>query len=293
MTWTVEGRNVLITGGNSGIGKAAATELARRGAMVTITARDEEKGRAASADIRAAVGASVEVLHLDLADLDSVRAAAAEFLDRHDRLAVLVNNAGALFGRRRETIDGHEMTLATNYLGPFLLTDLLTDALVAAAPSRVINVGSSGHGYAKQGIKFDDLESTGGYRTMEVYGHSKLANILHARELDRRLGSDGVAAYSLHPGLVRSSIGRDGDAWVIALGARLINRRMIDAEEGADTIVWLATTDPAPEPRGGYFEKRAEARSSRHARDDDMARRLYDTTVEMLDIEAMPDGRHV
>ena len=157
MTWTIEGRTVLITGGNSGIGLATATALAAEGAKVTITTRDPSKGESAGSIIEEKTGASVEVAALDLADLESIHRFAAEFTAIHDDLGVLINNAGAVIGSRQTTNDGFELTFGTNHLGPFLLTNLLTDLLIASAPSRIVNVGSSGHGYATDGIVFDDL----------------------------------------------------------------------------------------------------------------------------------------
>ncbi len=282
MGWSIEGRRVIVTGGNAGIGRAAAEALSNAGALVTIAARNRAKAGMAADAIESSSGVPVDTLEVDLADLASVRAAADTFLATHDDAAVLINNAGGMFGRRGSTVDGHERTIATNYLGPFLLTQLLIDRLRACSPSRIINVASSGHGYAKEGIRFGDFEWTDRYRMMEVYGHSKLANILHARELERRYGPDGVHAYAMHPGLVRTSIGRGGDSLRISLAVRFAGPRMRSPEEGADTAVWLATEDPLPEPCGGYFEDRTEARSSRHARDDEMARRLWDETEALV-----------
>lgn len=285
MSWNIQGRNAIVTGGNSGIGLAAAIELARLGAQVTITARNPAKGTDAAARVETETGARVDVLDLDLSDLSSVRSAADSFTAAHDSLALLVNNAGGMFGKRSMTADGHETTLGTNYLGPWLFTYLLTDLLVGSAPSRIINVGSSAHGYAKDGISFDNLNTDGKYKMMPVYGHSKLANILHARELNRRLASSGVNAYSMHPGLVKTSIGTGGDSLAVALAVQFAGRRMKSPEDGADTIVWLASSPAAPEPRGGYFEDRAEARSSNHARDDAMAAQLWATTAELLEVD--------
>lgn len=285
MSWNVKGQTALVTGGNSGIGFAAASELASKGAKVTIAARSRAKGEAAAAEISAASSSSVDVLDLDLSDLSSVRSAAATFAAHHDSLSLLVNNAGGMFGKRSTTVDGHETTIGTNYLGPWLLTYLLTDMLVASAPSRIINVGSSAHGYAKEGIRFDDLQSTGTYKMMNVYGHSKLANMLHARELERRLASQDVHAYSMHPGLVKTSIGSGGDSFVVAMAVRIAGRRMVSPAEGAETIVWLASEQDLPSPTGGYFENRAEARSTNHARDDAMAAQLWLATADTLGLD--------
>ena len=276
----------MVTGANSGIGLATATELARQGAIVTITTRSPVKGDEAVHRIKQHAGADVASVLLDLSDRTSVETCAAGLLEAMPHIDVLINNAGAILGSRRVTSDGWELTLATNHLGPFLLTQLLMPGLEASGEARVINVASSGHGYAKEGFDFDDPHAHRGYRMMRSYGQSKLANILHASELDRRYGDRGIHAFSMHPGLVSTSIGRGGDAWLADLVWRITRRRQVTPEEGADTVVWLAT-DPDPEPRGGYFEQRSEARSSRHARDADQARRLWEWSMAELGIEGM------
>lgn len=284
MDWNIEGKRVLITGGSSGLGLATATELIGRGADVTITARSTGRGLPAVAAIEAATGHACSLQILDLADSESVEGCARAITAERERLDVLINNAGAIFGRRHESADGWELTLATNHLGPFLLTHRLLPLLEDAGSARIINVASSGHGYAKEGFDFDDPHLERRYRMMAAYGQSKLANILHAGELDRRHGDQGIQAYSLHPGLVSTHIGRGGDAWLADLAWRVTRRRQITPEEGADTIVWLAT-EADPEPRGGYFEKRTEARSTRHARDSDQAERLWHFSMEALGLE--------
>jgi len=276
MTWDIADRNVLVTGGNSGIGRATATELARRGADVTITSRDPERGAAAAEEIAREASTRIDVITLDLADPHSVRRGADEYLSRHDHLHVLVNNAGGIFGSRALTATGDEMTLATNHLGPFAFTQFLLPVLVAPGSSRVISVASSGHGFARDGIRFDDITFEAKYSMAAAYGQSKLANILHARELDRRYRSAGVHAYAVHPGLVRTRIGRDGDSLFTVLYWGLRTPWLLTPEEGSDTIVWLASVEEPPEPVGGYFEKREEARSTRKARDDREAERLWE-----------------
>lgn len=285
MTWHLGGRPALITGANSGIGRAIAEALSHAGALVTVAGRSEAKIGAAAEAIEADSGTPVETLTVDLSDLSSVRRATDRFQSQHDDLAVLVNNAGGMFGRRRTTVDGHEMTIATNYLGPFLLTHGLLPLMCGPEPSRIINVASSAHGSAETGIQETDLDWSGRYRMMQVYGHSKLANILHARELQRRFGTHGINAYAMHPGLVRTSIGKGGDSRLISLAVSLARRRLQTPAEGADTAVWLATVETPPEPRGGYFEDRTEARSTNHARDDDMATRLWTSTEQVLGVE--------
>jgi len=286
MPWTLADRTVIVTGGTSGIGMATATALASEGASVTITARDDRRGTAAATKIADLAGSPVGVLVLDLADTDSIDRAAQRFLADHDDLAVLVNNAGAAFGRRSVTADGIERTLAVNHVGPFILTLDLMPLLLASAPARVLNVASSAHGWAKRDFRFDDPNLTRRYRITEAYGQSKLANILHARSLADRYGTRGISAASVHPGLVRTRIGRDGDSLAAAIAYRMLGWRMMSPSEGADTIVWLATAEEPPEPNGGYFERRGVARSTRWARADDAPERLWTLTQQLSRREA-------
>lgn len=273
----------MVTGANSGIGFAVAIALARAGARTTIAVRDMEAGRAAADRIHGATGAIVATEHLDLTDRDSICAFVARYTSEHDDLGVLVNNAGGIFGSRRETADGVEMTFATNHLGPFLLTRGLTSLLCASAPARVVNIASSGHGFASEGIRFDDIGFSSKYSMRGAYGQSKLANILHAREFDARYGMLGVHAFSMHPGLVATDIGRGGDSRIASLVWSVTRWRQRTPAEGADTAVWLATSPSLPHPAGGYFEDRSEARSTRWARDDEQARRLWEYSEELLD----------
>ena len=203
---------IVVTGGNSGIGKEAAAALATMGATVVITARNAEKGADALDEIRRrSASSTVEVMALDLADFASIRSFAAELLDRHDRLDVLVNNAGGILSDRLETVQGFEMTFGVNHLGHFLLTDLLLDRLRASTPARVINVTSAGHRFAYGGLDFADLQTERRYWSMDAYGKSKLANILFTRELAKRLVGTGVTANCLHPGVVRTGFGSADD----------------------------------------------------------------------------------
>ena len=205
---------------------------------------------------------------LDLASFASIRAFAADFLDRYDRLDVLCNNAGLVLQKRQETADGFEATFGVNHLGHFLLTDLLLDRLRASAPSRVINVSSDAHKQARNGLDFDDLQSTRRYRGFAVYSKSKLANISFTRELARRLDGSGVVVNALHPGFVASRFGRDGDTGRAGNVVMFIIRPFaINSEQGAQTSIFLASSDdPERHHRRVLVQVRARDAVARRAR---------------------------
>jgi len=281
---SMTGKTVIVTGGNSGIGKATAVALARMGARVIITARDRTRGNQAAEEIRLASGSDqVELAVFDLGDLASVRAGAADLLDRCLRIDVLINNAGLVLTDRAETVDGYEATFAVNHLGPFLLTELLTDRLVASAPSRVVNVASTAHRSARHGLDFEDLQSRQGYRGMQVYGSSKLANILFTTELAGRLSGKGVTANSVHPGTVATGYGRDGDTrGLLAFGLKVIKPFILTPEKGARTSVYLASSDDVAGVTGKYFVKGKARKPSAAAQDEAAARRLWTVSEELV-----------
>jgi NAD(P)-dependent dehydrogenase (short-subunit alcohol dehydrogenase family) len=275
---------IVVTGGNSGIGKEAAVTLASYGASVIITARNTAKGADAVAEIRQRSGNDqAEVLALDLADFDSIRAFAADLLDRTDRLDVLVNNAGGILSDRQVTAQGFEMTFGVNHLGHFLLTELLVDRLKASAPSRVVTVTSFGHRFAFGGLSFADLQSERRYWSMDAYGKSKLANILFTRELARRLQGSGVTANCLHPGVVRTGFGSSDDMsgierLTIAIGSPFY----VSAPSGARTTVYLASSPEVEGRTGGYYVRCREHHPSRAARDPEAARRLWKASEALV-----------
>ena len=282
----MDGKTVVITGGNSGIGKAAAVALATAGARVVITARSEPRGAAARTAIAEASGSdAVELSVFDLADLGSVRAGASDLLDRCPRIDVLLNNAGLILSERTLSADGYEATFAINHLGPFLLTDLLLDRLKASAPSRIVNVASTAHTFARRGMEFDDLMAEREYRSMKVYGRSKLANILFTTELARRLAGTGVTANSLHPGSVATGYARDGDttgfmAWGVKVFAHL--PISLSPEQGARTSVYLCSSPEVAGVTGTYFAKCRPKTPSANARDADAAARLWEVSEELV-----------
>jgi NAD(P)-dependent dehydrogenase (short-subunit alcohol dehydrogenase family) len=198
-----------------------------------------------------------------------------------ERIDVLINNAGLVLSQRSDTEDGFESTIAINHLGPFLLTELLLDRIKLSAPARIVNVSSTAHNGAK--INFDDFHSHKGYRGMKVYGESKLANIYFTTELARRLEGTGVTANCLHPGLVRTGYGRNGDTnGILQIGIRLAVPFMITPVQGAYTSVHLAVSPEIAGVSGKYFVKCKEKTPSRTARDSDAARRLWDISEQLV-----------
>jgi NAD(P)-dependent dehydrogenase (short-subunit alcohol dehydrogenase family) len=220
---------------------------------------------------------------LDLARFASVRDFAKRWGDEHDQLDVLVNNAGLILNSRRQTDDGYEMTFQVNHLGPFLLTQLLRDQLVAGDDARVVNVASDAHSSARRGLDFDDLQSTRHYRGFRVYGKTKLANILFTRELARRWADTGVTANAVHPGFVASSFGRDGDTGRFgALLFPLLKPFALSPEQGARTQVYVASAPELAGITGGYWVKSAPATPSAAAQDDAAAARLWQVSEELV-----------
>jgi NAD(P)-dependent dehydrogenase (short-subunit alcohol dehydrogenase family) len=223
------------------------------------------------------------VMALDLADLASVRDFACDFTAQHDRLDVLVNNAGLIQTSRTETVDGFETTFGVNHLGPFLLTQLLLDQIRASAPSRIVVVSSDAHKQARKGLDFDDLMSERSYSAFGVYGKTKLANIYFTRELARRLDGADTTANALHPGFVASRFGRDGDTGKLGEIAMVLGRPFaISPEKGARTSVYLASSPDVAGTSGAYFFKCRDKQPSAAARDDEAARRLWAVSEELV-----------
>ena len=278
----MEGKVVLITGGTSGIGKAAATALAAMGAEVVVSGRNRERGEAALAEIRRSSGnEKVSLMTADLAVQAEVRGLAEGFKERHDRLDVLVNNAGLIRSERTRTPDGIELTLAVNHLAPFLLTNLLLDLLRESAPSRVITVSSEARRAAA--LDFDDLQSERRYRAFPVYGMTKKANILFTYELADRLAGTGVVANCVHPGGVNTSFG-DGNRSPGVLLFRAFKPFMKTPEQGADTVIYLASSPEAGGMNGKYLMDRREVAPA-EPRDEAAQKRLWEVSEELTRLE--------
>jgi len=277
----MQGKTVMITGANAGIGKITALEIAKQGAQVVMVARSQARGVEAQADVIAASGnRDVHLLQADLSSQAEIRKLAAQFKRDFTRLDVLVNNAGAFFNRRQFSVDGFEMTFALNHLGYFLLTHLLLDALQASAPARIINVSSDAHRGAK--IDFDDLQAERGYAGFRVYGISKLANVLFTYELARRLEGTGVTANALHPGFVATNFGRNNGFVVDKLFGLLGRFFAKSPQEGAETSIYLAASPAVAGVTGQYFVDKKAVKSSPASYDADAARRLWEISEELV-----------
>ena len=290
MTADMHGKVCVVTGANSGIGKATALGLAQLGATVVLVCRSQERGAAALAEIKQRSGNdSVALLVADLGSQQQVRRAAAACGQQFDRLDVLVNNAALARRKRAVTEDGVELTLAVNHLAPFLLTNLLLDRLKASAPARVVTVSSAAHKDAE--INFADLQGEQRYATFGfgAYSQSKLANVLFTYELARRLEGTGVTANCLHPGVVATGIFRDTPLW-LRTGLALARPLILGSVQGADTVLYLATAPEVAEVSGRYFEKRKPVQSSPLSYDTEVARRLWEVSEALTTASGQAAG---
>jgi NAD(P)-dependent dehydrogenase (short-subunit alcohol dehydrogenase family) len=281
---SMQGKICMVTGANSGIGKATALGLAQMGATVVMVCRDRTKGEAVQNEIKTKSGNSaVDLLLADLSSQQSIRQLAENFQQHYSQLHVLINNAGVFMMTRRETVDGLEMTFAVNYLAPVLLTNLLLDMLKNSAPTRIVNVSSETHesGY----IKLDDLQAKKGYRSWNAYGQSKLALVMFTYELARRLQGTGVTANCLHPGFVATNIGQSGTAPVVRTAVKFIFSRFgISPKEGAKTSIYLASSPDVKGVTGKYFAKSIPIRSAPISYDESLQRQLWEQSAKLVSL---------
>jgi NAD(P)-dependent dehydrogenase (short-subunit alcohol dehydrogenase family) len=273
----MKGKTIAITGANSGIGRATARALAAAGATVLACGRDPVKIEAACAEIRQDIGNdAVHPLVADLSELEQVRRLASAIQERTDRLDVLINNAGLATDHRVETVDGLELTFAVNHMAPFVLTNALLPLLKASAPARVVNVSSALYASVKS-LDLDDLQlASGSFGWQKAYNQSKLANILFTRELSRRLDGTGVTVNALHPGVIDTGFGADGDLnGLNAFTFRVMKWFLPGPAKGARTSVHLACSPEVEGVTGHYFEDCREKALSGLASDDELARELW------------------
>ncbi|MFE1664585.1 SDR family NAD(P)-dependent oxidoreductase [Microbacterium sp. P02] len=272
-------RTIVITGASDGIGAAAARELSSKGHEVVVVGRSAPKTKAVADEIGA------ESHLADFSDLDDVRRLAHELASRHPQIHVLANNAGGIFASERaETEDGHEMTFQVNYLAPFLLTHLLHDNLVAAGGTVINTSSAAGRLFSK--LDLDDLDARRNYDARRAYGNAKLAQVMFAKELDRRYRDEGVTSTAFHPGVIGSNFSGDpGSAMAAVYQSKIAQRFLAPVEKGADTLVYLAEHAPGVDyPSGEYFVDRKRARAHRMASDAALVRQLWNRSAEMLEI---------
>lgn len=288
-------RTALITGANSGIGLSAALALRRQGWSVAITARDQRRGEAALEQIRsveagAGDGPELELLDLDLASFASVRRCAADALERLPRIDVLINNAGINVSERVVTEDGIERTLQVNHFGHFLLTGLLLERVLESDDARVVNVSSVLHRRA-DGFPLDDLKLERRWGRMYPYASSKLGNILFTRELQRRYGGRGLTSVAVHPGGVRTQLGRDGDlGGAFGLVWRAMQTFLLSPRQGAAPVVEVAVEAGMRKQGGEYFERSKRRPGSAASQDAEAAAALWRISGEATGAEFPPLG---
>ena len=291
MEQALKNRVCMVTDATNGIGKATAQGLAAMGGEVVVVGRTVEKAEQAATDIRAATGnQAVSALAADFESLDEVRALAKTFLEKHDKLHVLVNNAGMMAMERRKTRDGFEIQFGVNHLATFLLTNLLLDLLRKSAPARIITLSSQFH--RKGEIDFSALtpqNSGGDYKGLKVYGNTKLANVLFANELARRLVGAGVTSNSLHPGAVNTGI-MAHEKGVMAFLMRAMGPLMLTPEKGAATSLYLATSPEVATTTGQYFEKCKVAPTCAAAHDEEIAAKLWAVSETLTGLDNDPQS---
>ena len=279
----MQGKVVVITGATSGIGQVAAERLAGMGARMVLVARDKARGEATLVWLRQrAPGAAHSIHYADLSRLAEMKRVAAEIAAAEPRIDALINNAGALFSSRHVTEDGLELTFALNHMAYFVLTHGLSERLRASAPARVVNTTSNAH--RRAGLDFDDLQSAHGYSGFKAYGRSKLANILFTRELARRLAGAGVTANCLHPGFVATRFG-DQTGGLLSSVVRIAKIFAISSDEGAETLVYLASSPEVDHVSGAYFYQCRPATPTKEAQDDTAAQRLWLETAKLAGLE--------
>jgi NAD(P)-dependent dehydrogenase (short-subunit alcohol dehydrogenase family) len=283
----LQGKTVLVTGATNGIGEVSALELARMGAQVVVVSRSADKCATTVQNIQRTTGnQNVAYIAGDLSSLAGIRQVASTFLERYNRLDVLLNNAGGVFTSRQLSPDGYEMTFALNHLSYFLLTNLLLDTLKVTAKqhgeARVVNVSSGAHFGARNGINFDDLNRQKSYSSFGVYAETKLMNVLFTIELARRLANTGVTTNALHPGFVRTGFGKNNTSIVTAVFSAL-QVFALSPEKGAETSIYLASSPEVKNVTAKYFDKKKAVASSGASHDANAQQKLWRLSEELTE----------
>lgn len=279
----MKGKVIIITGSNSGLGKETARELAGMGATVVMVVRNRDRGeRALDEIIQDTQNQNTALMICDISSSESIRRFAANFKDSYSRLDVLINNAGAVFMNHQTTQEGFEKTIATNYLGPFLLTHELIPVLKQSAPSRIINISSGMHKTGKIDLK--RLRRRKGYRGMMAYANSKLMITTYTYALARRLQNTGVTANVVEPGFVATDLGKNSDSIMASIMFTIVRPLQVPVEEGVKTIIWAASAGELKEITGRCFAKKKETKTSNISYDEKVQKDLWRETERLLGI---------
>ena len=282
----IDGKVCVVTGSNSGIGRETAKALASMGAYVVMVTRSKERGtEAREAIIKETGNREVDLLICDLSIMSEVESLAEVITENYRHLDLLINNAGAVFSKRKVTPEGFENTFAVNYLAPFKLTHQLVPLLKYSAPSRVVNL-SSGL-YRRAHVNLEDLQSTKNYEGMKAYQNSKLMVLLFTYELARRLTGTGVTVNAVQPGFVATNLGRNTGSLISSIMFRLVRPLQLSPKEGAQTSIYAATSPELEGVTGRCFAKSSEVETSPESYDEDLQRRLYEKTLSLLNIEGV------
>ena len=275
----------LITGATSGIGKATASELAKLGFDLILTARNEIKGKSLSDSLSKKYKIKCEFIKCDISSLNDVKTLAEKVKSKYNQLDVLVNNAGSRFPDYQKSVDGIELTFATNHLGHFLLTHLLMDLLRKSSSARIVNVSSSAH--AVKEIDVDDLTSPKNYNRSLVYGRSKLANVLFTYQLSQKLNGQNITVNALHPGGVASNFAKNEGLvrWIKHISYYLLKRNLLTPKQGAETVVYLASAREVEGITGKYFYKKKEKKSSDESYNIEKAKQLWELSEKLCGIK--------
>ncbi|MHA1443161.1 MAG: SDR family oxidoreductase [Candidatus Hodarchaeales archaeon] len=287
----MKARICMITGANSGIGKITALELAKMDAHIIMVCRNKNKGILSQREILERTGnPNIDLMVADLSSQASIRNFVDKFREQYETLHILIQNAGTIAKKRLLTTEGLETTFATNYLGPFLLTNLLLDVLITSAPSRIISISSGMHHRAS--IDLEDLQSTKAYKNINAYSISKLANILFIYELHHRLRKSGVTnvtSNAVHPGFIRTNFGMNGLNWFQKLGMKIVHPFLaISPQEGAETSIYVASSPEVENISGEYFAKKKVSESSPLTHDRNLQKKLWKISEELTGLSSKP-----
>lgn len=282
----MDGKTAIVTGANTGIGKETAIDLARRGATVIMACHDSQRGIKALKEVKEMSGSnSITLKILDLSSLESTREFSASFLSEHEKLHVLINNAGVGACPYAKTADGFELQFGVNHLGHFALTNLLLPRLIDSAPARIVNLSSRASQRWLADINFEDINSEKKYSPFSAYCQSKLANVLFTKELHRRLTGQGVTAYAVHPGVVYTEIARHAQRFLQLLGAIIAPIFLKTPSQGAQTSVYCAVQEGIEEQSGEYFSDCSVRKTTEKSRDEELANKLWDLSENMTKVE--------